>query len=582
MVAGAAAAAAVRVQRASRMGNALSCCGPPADEYLAVDVGGEVRTFTSKSAAASAAVFGTLVQPDGNLETAAYEAWRKEVQGGVGPEKDGSGPVGSVTSSQSAMSALLDPRNTPLVGPSSSHDMTLPLSKYWINSSHNTYLTGNQLTSDSSPKALVNALLLGCRVVELDCYDGSGGMNSFHEPIVYHGGTATKPCTFKSCLEAIVGSAFVATPYPVIVSLENHTSKEGQKQMAKIIHEVVGDALYVPPKKGMPKEFPSPEDLKGKVLFRDKPIIIKKEHAKTTDEPTGEPSSVKQTGHIDDEHDEHITEEAVMEDELLKLIAITNVSNKASNFDEAVKMTTKASSSYAEGKLAKLMGSNEPAAFYKYTQMHLARIFPAGLRVDSSNYDPSDGWSMGCQVVALNFQHASKPMWINISKFRANGGRGYILKPPYMLEDVPAPVSTARLEVTVLMGTGWDQFKNTDMFSAPDTYISITLTGASKDRAEHKTSVYNARKKTGEMAQPFWNETFTFDVSDLPQSVLLLSAMDHDVSDSDDHLGSYGFPLSELAEGWRMLPLHDGHGKPFAPVGKAKTPVGLLCKFRWL
>lgn len=65
-------------------------------------------------------------------------------------------------------------------------DMKRSLSEYWINSSHNTYLTGNQFSSTSSVEMYMNALYRGCRCLELDCFDGSY-VSGRPVPIVYHG-----------------------------------------------------------------------------------------------------------------------------------------------------------------------------------------------------------------------------------------------------------------------------------------------------------------------------------------------------------------------------------------------------------
>lgn len=51
-------------------------------------------------------------------------------------------------------------------------DLSHPLASYFISSSHNTYLSGNQLSSDSTTETYTNVLLRGCRCVEIDVWDG--------------------------------------------------------------------------------------------------------------------------------------------------------------------------------------------------------------------------------------------------------------------------------------------------------------------------------------------------------------------------------------------------------------------------
>lgn len=124
---------------------------------------------------------------------------------------------------------LTDRDNFEVANSSGEVKMGYPLSYYYIASSHNTYLTGHQLKGESSAEIYREALKSGCRCVELDVWDGDDSW-----PVVYHGRTLTSKVALRTVVEVINESAFVASPYPVILSIENRCSLAQQAKMAFI------------------------------------------------------------------------------------------------------------------------------------------------------------------------------------------------------------------------------------------------------------------------------------------------------------------------------------------------------------
>lgn len=84
------------------------------------------------------------------------------------------------------------------------------------------------------------------------------------------------------------------------------------------------------------------------------------------------------------------------------------------------------------------------------------RIYPYGLRVNSSNLDPTFFWRRGAQIVALNWQNRDKGMMLNQGMFA--GEEGWILKPQGYRSTEPesAPITRRKVDLSIEFLAGQD------------------------------------------------------------------------------------------------------------------------------
>ncbi|GMI81718.1 phosphatidylinositol-specific phospholipase C4 [Hibiscus trionum] len=470
------------------------------------------------------------------------------------------------------------------------HDMTAPLSHYFVFTGHNSYLTGNQLSSDCSDVPIIKALKRGVRVVELDLWPNST-KDDVH---VLHGRTLTAPVELMKCLNSIKEHAFSASAYPVIITLEDHLTPKLQAKVAQMVTETFGKMLFCPQSECL-KEFPSLKDLKYRIIISTKPPKEyleaqtnkdkekEKEKEKDSDDDVWGKEPAELAADQEDDKTDSDASENNQDDEdtdasepefnssralgYKSLIAIhagkpTGGLKKALKVDPD-KVRRLSLSEQALEKATMSYGTD----VVRFTQKNFLRIYPKGTRFNSSNYKPQIGWMHGAQMIAFNMQGYGRYLWQMHGMFRANGGCGYVKKPDFLMNvyangqvfdpRAKLPIKK-RLRVRVYMGDGWNlDFKKThfDTYSPPDFYTKVGIAGVPADETMKKTKTKEDNWK------PVWDEEFIFPLTVPELALLRVEVHEYDMSEKDDFAGQTCLPVSELKQGIRTVPLFDRKGE---------------------
>lgn len=171
-------------------------------------------------------------------------------------------------------------------------------------------------------------------------------------------------------------------------------------------------------------------------------------------------------------------------------------------------------------------------------------------------------WSVGCQMVALNFQTSDAPLKLNDGRFRENGGCGYVLKPSALMikRAYTEPEEPTYLTIRVLSGSCLPKPRGQRSGECIDPYVKVSLYDVINEEKEVCTA-YTTETRAKNGFFPIWKgEEFEFEVENLAVAMLLLAVYDKgDVGSKDEFIASASIPITCLREGIRSVQLFDAN-----------------------
>jgi hypothetical protein len=224
--------------------------------------------------------------------------------------------------------------------------------------------------------------------------------------------------------------------------------------------------------------------------------------------------------------------------------------------------------------VSSLIDDDTRARLCEQSARALTLVLPVG-----RNQDPTAAWSLGCQLVAVDYHSvfddavSGREMWIHQGLFAANGHCGYVPRAPYAV-DPPPRRAAAVLEVRIICGHGLREVTSDDAGGPEariDPYVVVSVEGHDIDRATRRTDVVRDVLPGGFSA---WDETFPFRLSLPQQALLVLEVSDRDMVTEDDLIGQAVLPVAALREGIRAVGLCD-------KLGYVIEGCSLTCDFRW-